>query len=186
MFPLEEPWIIRLGIYWIFGIGALLGLALVICLIFLFGREVSVLTGLGVVLAFGVGGAVLSIAWIVVTTKPSIAERAFPVPVPLGEFLSVSGAVVAPNLHPDSSEKLAEWLRDFSSSHGEDSVWVLPLPDGPFADRLVFAVADLSPSELAALKGFDVDSIESLPAKTAKSVLPQLAEGKRLFEAVWD
>ena len=186
MLPLEEPWIIRLGIYWIFGIGALLGQALVICLIFLFGREVSVLTGLGVVLGFGVGAAGLSIAWIFSTTKPSIAERVFPVPVPLREFVSVSEAVVAPNLNPDNSQKLAEWLMEFSSAHGENSVWVLPLPDGPYADRIVFAVADLSPSELAALRAFDVDSIEGLPAETAKSILPQLEEGKRLFEAVWD
>ena len=110
----------------------------------------------------------------------------FPVPVPLREFLGDPEAVIAPNLHPGNSEKLEEWLKEFSSSHGEDSVWVLPLPDGPFADRVVFAVADLSPGELADLRGFEVDSIQGLPAATTKSILPQRAEGKRLFEAVWD
>ena len=182
----QEPWYIRLGIYWIFTIGSLLGLALIGLLAFLLHWQAGLWAGLGITLGSGITSAAAILAWIFLTPAPTLGARDFPAPVPLRTFLDDPEAVIAPNLHPDACDRLAEWLKKFAGHHGEDSVWVLPLPDGPFSDRVVLAVPALSSADIVALKRFDIDSIEELSEETRSKVFPLIERSRKLVEIAWD
>jgi hypothetical protein len=182
----QEPWYIRLGIYWIFAIGALLGLSLTALLALILHWQPGLLAILGITLGSGIASSAAVLTWICLTPPRIPPEREFPSPVPLQEFLDDPEAVIAPNLHPDACDRLAQWLKNFAAHHGDHSVWILPLPDGPAADRILLAISSLSSSDLVALEKFDFDTIEELSEETRAMRYPRIGPSKKLIELFWD
>ena len=182
----QDPWYIHLGIYRIFAIGALLGITVVALLAIFLHWQPTLLACLAITLGSGITSAAAVLAWICITPPPPLKEHGYPTPVPLGKFLDDPDAVIAPNLHPDACDRLAEWLQKFAAYHGEESVWVLPLPDGPAADRVILAVPALSSGEHAALKRFNIESIEELSEDTRSIVFPHVERSMKLVELAWD
>ncbi len=169
-----------------FGIGALIGLILVLGFRFVFDVTAGFLTSLGMILGFGLISSAMSLLWIIFSTNSSIAEQRLPVPVSLRDFLSNSEAMIAPNLHPDTCDNLTKWLIDFSASHGEDSVWVLPHSDAPSTDTVILAVKEISSNEVEILKKFDADSIRDLSEAAKNSLFPHIDDRKKRIEVFWD
>jgi hypothetical protein len=183
----DEPFIVRLGVYRIFGIGVILGVALLFVLNQWVNMDLGIISSLVVILTCGIAGAIASLVWITVTFKYEPVQADYPTPVLLADFLTRPDAVIAPNLETFESDKLREWLLEFRSSQSEDSVWILPHPDDAGAtDRVLLLVDDLTTQQKAILKGLYADSISVLDSKLRGEILPQIQDSRKLVEAWWD
>lgn len=176
----------RLGIYWILFLGGVIGTGGVILLESLTAIELSLVLKIMTIVGCSLASAALGIAWIFLT--PAVVqpfEGPLP-PVKLSDFLNQPGALIGPNLDPEESDQLCQWLEKFSEKHGENSVWIIPLPDGNDADRVLFLVEYLTDEDRTSLEQFHVDTVSEIEASIKEKLLPDTNDGHKLYEAVWD
>jgi len=185
----DDPWVIRAGIYWVFAIGVVTGLAAALFTSLISSFSWTFLSIFFVSLGCGLSAVILSLIWVFLLfffTKTPTQDTPLPDPILLKEFLNTPAATIAPNLPPSKSAKLAEWLIEFRILHGNNSVWVIPFPDGPDAERVIFCVNNLSPNEQKTLQSFHVDNITTLPKETQQQLFPNSSSKIRFIEAFGD